>query len=117
MFLVNKFFVENPFYINGTRNLDGSFIALLVVGIFFIILGFVPLIFINRTKDKVAQYKKEQLEDFVRNNPKKKHFTYEQAGLYLPGSMKAYAFWPVFTSLLLFIIGFSFVLGKTLISL
>ncbi|WP_341492210.1 hypothetical protein [Mesomycoplasma ovipneumoniae] len=106
----------NPFY-SGIRLIDLPQPVLISLSVIFFILAIVSISFHKYTRKKIQQYKELQMEDWKRENPGKKHFTYEQTKMFLPAWQRAKYNAHIFLSVIFVVGGFVFAFGNTLTTL
>lgn len=103
---------SNPFY-NRDLSINVPTVVLIVFGILFVLFGVVLFLQYPKQKTKLQQFKNEQLEEFRKNNPKKKYIPYESTGLYVPSWERMKINSPLILGLVFLIIGLFFIIGKS----
>ncbi len=96
---------ENHFFRNGTSDY--------VFGALFIVLAFAILAFYPKTKANAKRYRKKQMEEYKKINPKAPS-DYESTGMFLPPWERTKLFAPLFFCAVFIIIGFAFLVGQPL---
>ncbi len=82
-------------------------------GALFLLLGIACIFLFPKAKAKAENYKKEQLKEYKKQNPKSNK-TYEQTGMFLPPWERIKQFAPAFFAVTFFILAFAFLLGQPL---
>ena len=86
-------------------------------GSLFVVLGILLFFRYPSVKLKRDNYRKRQLIEYQKNNPKKTHLRYEQTNLYLPFWEKVKFMAPVFFGVLFICIGGAWIIGQSVQSL
>lgn len=73
----------SPFY-SGIRVIDLPQSVLISLSVIFFVLAIISISFHKYTRKKIKEYKELQMEDWRKENPTKKHLSYEKTGMYLP---------------------------------
>ncbi|CAM9107849.1 hypothetical protein [Mycoplasma todarodis] len=96
---------QNHFFRSGTSDY--------VFGALFIVLALAILAFYPRAKANAKKYKKRQMEEYKKMNPKAPS-DYEHSGMFLPPWERTKLFAPLFFCAVFIIIGFAFLVGQPL---
>ncbi len=94
---------STPFFRNGTSDY--------IFGALFILLAIAILCFYPRAKSKANNYKRRQLKEYKKQNPKASS-DYESTGMFLPPWERTKLFAPIFFSVVFVIIGIAFLTGQ-----
>ena len=82
-----------------------------VFGALFILLALAILCFYPKAKANANNYKRRQLKEYKKQNPKASS-NYENTGMFLPPWERTKLFAPVFFCIVFFIIGIAFLTGQ-----
>ncbi|CAM9150794.1 hypothetical protein MYMA111404_04160 [Mycoplasma marinum] len=91
------------FFKNGTSDY--------IFGALFIVLALAIFSFYSKTKKNAKEYKKKQMIEFKKQNPKSTN-EYEKTGMFLPPWERTKLFAPIFFGLVFIIIGIAFLTGQ-----
>ncbi|MCP4336686.1 MAG: hypothetical protein GY679_02425 [Mycoplasma sp.] len=84
-----------------------------IFGALFLLLSLTCLLWYPKAKNKAEKYKKGQMKEYKKINPKGTDI-YSETGMYLPPWEKVKQFAPTFFALVFFIIGLAFLIGQPL---
>lgn len=110
---------DDPFNWIGTKGLFGlpRWVDI-TFGVLFIILGLsILLVYYPRTKRNAKEYRKLQLKEWKKQNPKRTLATYKDTKMFLPPWEKAKQMMPIILCLTFCILGIAWIAGNTLTSL
>lgn len=107
----------NPFYREGVRSLNLPLSITIPLAVLFFILSIATLSLHGYTRKKIKAFKELQLKEYIKDNPKDKHITYEKAKLYLPSWERMKYNSHFFMAIIFFVAGLVFALGNTLTTL
>ncbi|MBG0730967.1 hypothetical protein [Mycoplasma sp. 'Moose RK'] len=102
----------NPFY-----SINLPLPVLISLSVIFFLLGIVSLSFHRYTRKKINEYRQMQMEDWKKENPNKKHFSYQQTGMFLPAWQRAKYNSHFILATVFFVGGFVFAFGNLLTTL
>ncbi|AJR11961.1 Uncharacterised protein [Mesomycoplasma dispar] len=106
----------SPFY-SGIRVIDLPQSVLISLSVIFFVLAIISISFHKYTRKKIKEYKELQMEDWRKENPTKKHLSYEKTGMYLPAWQRAKYNLHIILCLVFLVGGFVFAFGNTLTTL
>lgn len=109
--------VDNPFDKGISKYVFSHQWISYTFGSLFVALGILLFFRYPNAKKRRDNYRKRQLIEYHKNNPKKTHLRYEQTSLYLPFWEKVKFMAPVFFGVLLICIGGAWIIGQSVQSL
>ncbi|MCU4706893.1 hypothetical protein [Mycoplasma sp. CSL7503-lung] len=72
--------------------------AKIILIISLVLLSLIMIFFHKNSKEKIADFKEKQLEQYIKDNPRHKNIKYESTGLFLPAWQRAKYNFPLFMS-------------------
>ncbi|SYV97776.1 Uncharacterised protein, partial [Mycoplasmopsis edwardii] len=76
---------NSPFYTQSVAQINGPRIALIVLGIAFILMGILSFFYYFKySKNQIKEFKERQMQEYYKDNPKRVNLSYDQTGMYIP---------------------------------